>query len=326
MSERIVFDVPAMLRAGGRLDALGGELSGLQGAVGGVSTAGFPPDLAGLARGELAHVKGDLASASTATVTQGEGIMRRAVQAQALDNAGDLDPNVRVHPIKGLRGADPFDLQGFLGGLGTTGITAARYLNGAREAGRTWLRESREPLRRAGRSAKWAQKLYDENGWARKLYGSPEGLRRNIGSLNKTIRRLDKATKVLDKLDPIEHLPPALRRNPLLRKAPIVGPILGFGGNLASGREPLDAAGRTAAETAGGAGGAVVGGALCGTAAAATFGLGAATCPVLTYGGGIAGGFAGGAVYDHADDVVKLPGKVVHFFTHPPVPGPGHLP
>jgi hypothetical protein len=89
-----------------------------------------------------------------------------------------------------------------------------------------------------------------------------------------------------------------MRNNPLLKRLPVTGDVLNALAALHDGQSLPDVAAKTATQHAGAVAGAAAGGAVCGGAAAATLGLGAATCPVLIAGGGAVGDYVFGKAYD----------------------------
>ena len=295
---RIRFDPPAMLTASGRLLALSDDLGTTVTAVSAVSTAGFPPELASTARLVLSEVGCDLGTARATTNRQARAIATRAVRAIALD-AG-CDPKKLPKSLRKLNKGRGIDWDKFLKDLrDPNGWDAAGALLNLRQEGREWLKRTRADLGNVRRKLKWAQRYWDENAWVRRQFKSPRDLQRNAGKgLAKMVRDLEKRTRLLDRLDPAANLPKGLRNNPILKRAPLAGDLLTFGEGLGEGRSVPDAAGKAAAQRAGGAGGAALGGVACGTAAAATLGLGAATCPVLIGGGAIVGDFVVGKAYD----------------------------
>jgi len=324
VSGSIRFEPSAMLDASGRLLALAEELEAATGATRGVSTAGFPPHLAAVAHATLAGVAGDLAGARATTGREARAIVAVALRAIALDKGGaSTGLDIDLHKL--AKGAGD-SLKKFLEHLNDPMDWAvAGFLEALRSAGRGYLKESRDlPLARI-RRLKWAKAYWEKNAWVRRQYASPRALQKSGAALAKRLRDIEKRTRWLDRLDPVEYLPKALRDIPLIRRIPVLGGALSFGAAIGEGRDVPDAAGKAATETAASVVGGMGGAALCGTAAAATFGLGAATCPALIGIGAIGGGIVGGAVYDPlvkpvagvvGDGIETVVGggkKVVHF-------------
>ncbi len=291
------FDPPVMIRAAGRLEAIAEDLGGAAAAVRGVPTAGLPPELATSARVVLSEAGCDLGAAQATTDRAAREIVRRAALAVALDDGG------------GGRGIAA-DLRRLKKGLGTSwrrfladlkdpnGWDAAGLLNTIRKEGREWLTDTRTELGRT-RKLKWAQRYWDENAWVRRRFKSAKDLQKLAShTFGMEVRDLEKATRLLDRLDPAGHLPKGLRKNPLTKRIPGLGEALTFSEGISEGRGVPEAAEKAAAQAAGSAGGAALGGAACGTAAAASFGLGAATCPVLITGGAFVGDYVVGKAYD----------------------------
>lgn len=312
----ISFDVPAMLRAGGRLDAVAGLLDGAAASVGNVSTAGFPPELASLTRTTTSEAQCALRSASRTTLTQGEDILSRAGRVLLADAAGgglDLSPFGPPHAWKGKGGgSDPHNIGALLDDV-KSGVPAAGLifgvLNTARNQGREWLDRYQE----ASRDLNKANELWKKHAWARRMYPTPHDLKTNVMRSGRAIQRADRITEKLRKLDKFNDLPGAIRNNPALKKLVTAGNAASIAVDLVKGRRIDDAAIKAAVQTAASAGGAAAGGAACGTAAAATFGLGAATCPVLTTTFSVGAGWVAGKLYDPLKPVVKDGVKVLKY-------------
>jgi RHS repeat-associated protein len=100
----------------------------------------------------------------------------------------------------------------------------------------------------------------------------------------------------------------AQRLRPVAKFAPGVGLALEASGNALGGDSLQRNAVKTAGSGIGGFVGGAAGGLLCGTAAALTLGLGAATCPVFVVGLGGAGGWVGGAIGSRVADLTELDG------------------
>lgn len=322
---KVEFDVPAMLSGGGKLAALGESLGGLAGEVAGISLAGLPPDVMGMAQGRLGHVQGDLRTSSRSTSTAGSTVLGKAAQVLILDGGGAIGGLPFGGSVTGWPGGAEDERDGrspldrILAALALP-LTVAGQLESARAAGRRWVTETKGDLRKASRKIARARDYYAKYPWVRKMYASPEDFRRDLrqsgAGLRNRINVLNRRTRVLDALDLNRRLPPVLRNTRLARNAPIVGSLLGLAGALAEKRSVPDAVGKTVVTGIGSGLGATAGTTACTAVTIGTGGIAAATCPTLIFGGGALGGFVADKAYDPMIKpvgrfVIQAPGKIV---------------
>ena len=299
MSGKVCFQ-PALLDAGARNAAgLGDTLHQVASSVRQVSLQGLEPSTRGRTEAAVQRAAALSDRACSTAKAQAPALRRRASLARRADQGG-LGVNIKKF---GQQSWDEFwklpngyDLTGYFDSL----------REGARHAIEVQLKENVDSVSKL----KYAKAAYYDKrfgAWRRKEWKSPEAMRKALSRPgNKYIgplRRLEKKTRFLDPA----KLPGKLGRSPIVKKVPVVSIGAGYLGAKAEGRTDVDAAGKTAAQTAGSTLGAGGGAMACGTAAAATFGLGAATCPVFIFTGGVIGDKVAGAVYD---PVKKATGKI----------------
>lgn len=300
MSGNVCFQ-PTLLDAAAR-NALGltQTLDEAGSAIRGVPLHGLEPSTRGRTEAAVQRAAALSDRACSTAKAQGPALRRRASLARRADSGGFAGALRAVGAPEAWKEfwklPNGYDLTGYFDSL----------REGTRHALKVQLKENvaaRDKLKYA------KQAYYDKRygAWRRHEWKSPEAMRKALSRPgNKYIgplRRLEKKTRFLDP----ERLPGALGRNPIVKRVPLVSIGAGYAGGKAEGRSDADAAGKTAAQTAGSALGAGAGGLLCGSATVATLGMGAATCPVLIFAGGVVGDKVAGAVYD---PVKKAAGKV----------------
>lgn len=304
MSGRVRFDLQALSAGARNADQLAVTFGELTGSVRTISLHGLEPSTRARTQGAVQRAAQLSQRACHRSERQARAIRQRSALARRADAA--LGGFLRFSgPILKHAATDvpsQYDITG--------------YLNDLRKTSREILKTITVEDRQARKKLKYALSQYEAYRTRQRKWPDAEAMRREMrrpnSPYNRQIRRLrdlERRTRFLDAPERFAgKLPKGLTKNPIVKRVPLLGPALGYAGAKAEGRSNADAAGKTAAQTAGAAAGGAAGGAVCGAVAAGTFGIGAATCPVMILGGSVIGDRIAGAAYD---PVKKLGGKAI---------------
>lgn len=293
---KVVLHPDQLDQAAGGAVKLADALDRAEKAITGVALSGLPPS---------AMTRAQAAKTSAVSVTRQAESDSRA-QAPKLRKRADL-----------ARKADGYAYQFFTDLMNPPSpYDVAGYIDELRLGLRGNIRGNIEKETLARKKYKHAKKLWESEPWRQKKWSDP---RKMFKELKRTpINQIRKGEKIAKYLDAKSLVPKGVRtspivrsvgasgvvRNPIVRKLGSKIPLIGAGftylGNKNDGedRSDLDAAVKTGVQMAGSAAGGAAGAAVCGGATAATLGLGAATCPVLIFGGAVIGDKVAGALYD----------------------------
>lgn len=311
MSPAIKLDAAGLEEASNRADSLGRDIQVLARQAKSISLAGLPPTAIGWAKAGLTEASSKADAAADSAVRQRHQLRRRAALARRADTARTL---------RGLgQGVDA--LENVLAKLDTVRVEGSKGL---------LIKTSRELG--AAKNVGNARRLWQASKWRQKKWATPDDMYRHLKANKAKLTKLHRHAMQLKQYDDQikqlgnrvppsvrnlpQHIPSSVRnsplvRNPVTRRVPVVGAGIGFAADLAGGDSLQTAAGKTAASTAGSALGGAAGAATCAGIAAGTFGIGAATCPVMIAGGTIAGGIAGEYVYKNAKKIADGGRKAV---------------